>query len=454
MAYKLSILLPSKRTENRERFLFLLKQKSAHWDKIQIVILVDSDEGIPEHVEFHGNIVEIHYPKQIPLVLGKLLEECYRVSKGEWIFFCNDDLIPKTKDWDDVLFENIDRFAKDGVGLFWPNDELFGPMLSCFPIVSRKVLDAIDFFPIGYQRYKIDDTLFHSFPPNKRYFLSEVIFQHENVVEGKPEHGFMLPDGRIYPVEKEAAEHDSKLWQELGGRRTEQRKIVHSLCGIKVPPKVLIGVPTAEYSKRADFYDYLDLLHKPPDTFVSKAHGQSPAKNRNLIIEHALAEGFSHILFLDDDTAFRPDTLMRLLAHDKEIVSGLYLMRNFPHQAIVFGEAVEGGGCKYLGLNGQTGLVPIVAAGLGCILIKTEVFRRMRKPWIRLGEFPQDCDNWCDDIGFFNRVREVCTDIWCDLDILVGHMASVTIWPDRREGKWFTVYESHGQAGIAVERTQ
>lgn len=212
--------------------------------------------------------------------------------------------------------------------------------------------------------------------------------------------------------------------------------------------KILIGVPTAEMARRADFYDYYNMLEKPEGTICTFSHGQSPARGRNTIINQALEHDCSHIFFLDDDVAFKPDTLMKLLSHDVDMVTGLYLMRNFPHQPILFDYSDEQGRCRFVNLESQLGLVEVNNAGLGCCLIKTEVFKKLDKPWIRLGQL--EMDGWCDDIDFFQRARAAGFKLFCDFNIPVGHFASVTIWPNMVDGKWQTVYDSFGKGQISI----
>lgn len=217
--------------------------------------------------------------------------------------------------------------------------------------------------------------------------------------------------------------------------------------------KILIGVPTAEFARRADFYDYFNQLLKPDGTLVLMAHGQSPARNRNIMIRYALDNDCSHVLFIDDDTAFKPSLLYDLLKHDVDIVTGLYLMRNYPHQPIIFDESYNDGRCRYHFLdNKENGLIEIVNCGLGACLIKTDVFRAIEEPWIRLGELEKD--HWCDDIGFFNRVREKGFKLHCDLDVPVGHMATMIVWPDKKDGNWLTVYDTSGTGRVAFPAVQ
>ena len=204
--------------------------------------------------------------------------------------------------------------------------------------------------------------------------------------------------------------------------------------------KLMIGVPTGEYGRRAEFYDYFNALEKPDGTVIMFSHGQSPAKNRNVIAEAALDHDCTHVLYIDDDMAFEKDALTKLLIHaDKDVVSGLYLMRNYPHYPLALDEAYDDGKCKFMFLTpDKTGLIEVVGCGFGFILIKTDVFRKLEKPWVRLGEIEKD--EWCDDVDFSNRVRKVGFKIYCDLDIWLGHMLNITLRPGRDKNGWNSVY--------------
>jgi len=211
--------------------------------------------------------------------------------------------------------------------------------------------------------------------------------------------------------------------------------------------KVMIGVPTNEMARHSSFYDYLELLEKPENTFSTRAHGQSPARNRNLIIQEAIDKECTHVLLIDDDIIVKSDLLIQLLEHDVDIVSALALMRNYPHPPLAFTSADEMGKCLFTVLpKNESGLIEVVATGLGCILIKTSIFDKLERPWIRLGEL--ESDEWCDDIGFFKRVREAGIKIYCDLDAQVGHVTSVVIWPNQINGNWYTSYDSQGRSRL------
>ena len=205
--------------------------------------------------------------------------------------------------------------------------------------------------------------------------------------------------------------------------------------------RVLVGVPTAEYARRAAFYDYYHSLQLPMGTLATFVHGQSIANNRNLIVKQALENGCSHVFFLDDDVAFKPDTLIKLLCHNVDIVTGLMLMRDHPHKPLIFSKFTEERSAEHIFLNGQSGLIPIAASGLGCCLIKCKVFSKLEEPFFRFAEV--DKDGLSEDLGFFKRVQELGLQHHCDLSVTVGHMTSVTVWPKQEEKSWATNYENN-----------
>lgn len=230
-------------------------------------------------------------------------------------------------------------------------------------------------------------------------------------------------------------------------------------------PKVLIAVPSRGFTANDHFYDYYNMLEIIEGSIRTFARGQSPARNRNYMIKQGLEHNCTHILFLDDDTTFPSDLLKRLIAHNKDIVTGLYLMRSFPHQPIIFDFADEKGVCKWFDLpDKEPGLVEIVNCGLGSCLIKTDVFKRMseldldkdhhgiKEKWIRLGE--AESDHWCDDISFFNRARKAGFKLFCDTTIHVGHFSSMIVSPTYMDGKWYITYNSNGERTVILPMPQ
>lgn len=224
--------------------------------------------------------------------------------------------------------------------------------------------------------------------------------------------------------------------------------------------KVMIGVSTAGYLRNASFLEYFAAVQRPVDSIGAFVHGQSPARGRNHLFQLALEQECTHILLLDDDVCPPADIIARLMRHDKDIVTGVLLKRDFPHTPILFHTSLPDGKCGVQFLNelSEEGLIPIKNCGLGCVLIKTEVLKKLLPfnvkqtdatappAWVTLGEAVPD--HWCDDTVFFNRCTELGIEMFCDLSVKVGHMGQVTIWPRYEDGKWLTVYDVGGKDNI------
>lgn len=218
--------------------------------------------------------------------------------------------------------------------------------------------------------------------------------------------------------------------------------------------KVMIGYPTGEFGRRVDFYDFMNQLEVPCDQLRITPHGQSPAKARNIIFEQALLNNCSHVFLVDDDMELKPDTLIKLLAHDKDIVSGLYLQRAWPHRPIAFSAFDEKGQTLFVHLDENTkGLIPVVATGFGCCLIKTEVLKKVSRPWVQLGNI--NPEEWCDDINFFWKLHKEApeVEIYLDTEVRPGHMGSMILraYQDDK-GAWYTGYDASGNYQINVPR--
>ena len=98
--------------------------------------------------------------------------------------------------------------------------------------------------------------------------------------------------------------------------------------------------------------------------------------------DDVLKAGATHILWLDADMCFPPDTLKRLLARKVPIVGANYRRRVPPHQ---FTAAT--GHRKNLRevetTEQSTGLESVNRLGFGVTLIESRVFQKITKPWFQ-----------------------------------------------------------------------
>lgn len=198
----------------------------------------------------------------------------------------------------------------------------------------------------------------------------------------------------------------------------------------------MVATPTRDVGRYTLADISRTILQLPPDTFYDWEISTYLALSRNKLCKRALEHGCEWIFFVDDDNGLRPDTLLRLLAHDKPIVSGLYLNRNQPFHPIAFSHRTEDGlyvPIDLLALPGE-GLLQVQAVGAGCLLIRREVLEAIGDNWFQHGRV----DDWdaSEDIIFCEQARAAGFEVFVDLGMPVGHMAPVAISPQHIDNQW------------------
>jgi GT2 family glycosyltransferase len=206
----------------------------------------------------------------------------------------------------------------------------------------------------------------------------------------------------------------------------------------------MIGLVCGEIGRFSDVIPSLIGLHKPPGTVFFKTSTLGPAAGFNIIGQHFISDPTLEWLFLTNDDNLCPsDTLPRLWAHiergDADAVSGLYFGRIQPFEPILFDSVEWRDGrrwyTRHLMSDGESGLIPAVVVGDGCLMVRRRVMEAINQPWWEYGETLTDaCDH---DVVFSRKVREAGFKLACDLDLTVGHIATIVVQPHRQpDGKW------------------
>lgn len=134
---------------------------------------------------------------------------------------------------------------------------------------------------------------------------------------------------------------------------------------------------------------------------------------------------FDYLMWIDTDMVFPPDLLLRLIAHDKDIVGCNYRQRVAPHGFT--GHYKGGGDTKLL----EPGLHEMDHLPTGLLLTRMDIYRKLPYPWFKPGLIESEAR---DDVYFCNTAREAGYEIWCDHDLTkeVGHIGEQVV-------QWFTV---------------
>ena len=163
-------------------------------------------------------------------------------------------------------------------------------------------------------------------------------------------------------------------------------------------------------------------LKRPKDAIIHWAVTEDSLvyHARNMFVEKAINNEYDYIFMVDSDMVLTEDTLIRLLEHNKDIVSGLCFKRRFPYEPACLSVCrIENNVPVFEAMSqwNSNELKEVEGVGSACVLIKTDVFKA-------LGEI-----NWymptlefSEDYSFCLRAREQGYPIFVDTSLVIGHI--------------------------------
>lgn len=155
------------------------------------------------------------------------------------------------------------------------------------------------------------------------------------------------------------------------------------------------------------------------------------AEAREQLAEMAIEQGAKFLFFIDDDTA-PPNFSLRKLIHNLEndpesmVSGGIYFTKSFPPMPVVFQN--DGEGPHYQWKFGD--VFECASIGTGCMVVKTEVFKHLEKPWFKTTDNPNpenmSKETETDDIYFCKKVRKAGFKILADGGVIPLHWDVIT----------------------------
>lgn len=135
---------------------------------------------------------------------------------------------------------------------------------------------------------------------------------------------------------------------------------------------------------------------------------------------------FTHLFMCEQDMILPAHTIPTLLELDKDIVSGVYFLRNGNGQACLYKKVLTPGDNKYphspVSIFPETAPFRVDCPGLGCVLIKRHVFETLKSPWFDLKEH-----GYGSDMYFYTHVREAGFEVWAHPGVLADQI-DYKIW--------------------------
>jgi len=162
--------------------------------------------------------------------------------------------------------------------------------------------------------------------------------------------------------------------------------------------RVLVSIPSfagVVRSKTAE--SVANISWGDHEVVYSNVIGYDCTMARKAQVKRAIEEKADYLLFVDWDIVLPEDALVNLVEHDVDACTGYYVrgLSDEGRTVVVVKDSYNYDSCYYLAEiaamrgNGRN-LVEVKASGLGCFLVKTEVFQRLPQPWFQFRENADD----------------------------------------------------------------
>jgi hypothetical protein len=178
------------------------------------------------------------------------------------------------------------------------------------------------------------------------------------------------------------------------------------------------------------------------DTLRRMQKGALVEHNRNLLVNEVLEvhKEVTHILFVDDDMTYPPDTIQKLLRADKDICVAQGFHKQEPYTPMTCVLSPENTLVPvHLNPITEGRVLRVNSCGGGTMLIKRHVFEQVKFPWflisyLKLSEIPQEVVDMVkgtamqghilvgEDVSFLAKAQGAGFDLFCDFSIIVGHV--------------------------------
>lgn len=207
--------------------------------------------------------------------------------------------------------------------------------------------------------------------------------------------------------------------------------------------RILIAVPTFENIYPDTFKSIYDLDAAGNELSFEYVRGYDCATARNRIAQLAIDGNYDYVLMVDNDVVLPQDALINLLDDPKDVCLGYYAHRdkdniyrgrtcvcklgwfNYPLESEFTAKELQD--LRTSGVHKKE----IHGGGMGCALIRTDVFRKLKYPWY-------DWVNYADkhrgmlseDLFFCEQCKAGHIKIYTDTRVSCGHMLRRVQWPE------------------------
>lgn len=204
--------------------------------------------------------------------------------------------------------------------------------------------------------------------------------------------------------------------------------------------RVMVATPTFDAGiKPATFESVANIDWGEHDVQYKSISGYDCAAARTSIASESVARGFDYVLMVDYDVVVPSDALTTLIGWHEPVMLGYYLQQgsfNPPHgdgktslcKPDSFQKQYTSIEVKELRDRGQF-KVPVRGGGMGCALIRTDVFEKVSFPYFKYVVYGDKSGRLSEDYYFCKQCREAGMKLYADARVKCGHYFRPIEWP-------------------------
>lgn len=194
--------------------------------------------------------------------------------------------------------------------------------------------------------------------------------------------------------------------------------------------KILLAIPTAKYIESETFKSIYDL-DVPDDVELTFQYffGYNIDQVRNLIAHWA--SHYDYLFSVDSDIVLPKDCLVKMYNHNVDMVSGIYIQRKPDTEILEIYRKNNIGGVSNVPLIHlqPSGLHEIDGCGFGCVLVKSEVIRKIGYPQFVYKSALDHQFTVSEDVDFCRKAQNVGAKIYVDSTIICNHIGNTIYAP-------------------------
>ena len=205
--------------------------------------------------------------------------------------------------------------------------------------------------------------------------------------------------------------------------------------------KILLSIPCSENIAPETFKSVYGLDKCGHAVAFNFVRGYDVANARNRIAKEAMDDNFDYVLMVDADIVLPSNALELLLQDPKDVCSGAYINRHTGRTILSRKYRLDGS--EYFDFErdaeyttdeilsmvkeGST-KVPLHGCGGGCLLIKTDVLRKLPKPLFKWVDYDDGHGTLSEDLYFCEQCHRTGIGIYGDVRVNCGHVVRDTRW--------------------------